>query len=100
MRSRTRRLSWLLVPALLSVPAPAAGADEPAPKPALDAIGAESLLAHIKTLSSDAFEGRGPGTEGEAKTVEYLSGQFRKLGLRPGNPDGSYYQDVPLVGFQ
>ncbi|HEY2156944.1 MAG TPA: hypothetical protein VGH33_15045, partial [Isosphaeraceae bacterium] len=60
----------------------------------------EDVLAHIRTLASDAFEGRGPGTPGEVKTVDYLVDQFKSMGLRPGNPDGRYVQDVPLVGFQ
>ena len=40
---------------------------------------------------------RGPGTPGEEKTVAYLTDRFRSIGLRPGNPDGGYVQDVPLV---
>ena len=36
------------------------------------------------------IEGRGPGTPGEEKTVAYLTGQFQKMGLKPGNPDGTY----------
>ncbi|GAB3258994.1 M28 family peptidase [Chitinimonas naiadis] len=58
-----------------------------------------ALLAHTQVLSSDAFEGRGPGSAGEAKTVEYLIQQFKALGLKGGNPDGSYTQSVPLVGI-
>lgn len=47
-------------------------------------------------LASDEFEGRKPGTPGETKTVAYLTEQFRKLGLKPGNGD-SYLQQVPVV---
>ncbi len=60
---------------------------------------AEDVLAEIKVLASDAFEGRGPGTAGEDKTVAYLVDRFRAMGLKPGNPDGRFVQDVPLVGF-
>ncbi len=60
----------------------------------------DALLGHIKVLSSDEFEGRGPGTPGEDKTVDYLTKTFKSLGLKPGNPDGTYVQAVPLVGFQ
>jgi Zn-dependent M28 family amino/carboxypeptidase len=67
---------------------------------ALESITPSELLAHIKTLSSDEFEGRGPGTAGEEKAVAYVRAQFEKMGLAPGNPDGTYFQDVPLVGFQ
>ncbi len=67
---------------------------------ALESIRPAPLLDHIKVLASDEFEGRGPGTPGEEKTVEYLTAQFRKMGLKPGHPDGGFVQSVPLVGFQ
>ncbi len=57
------------------------------------------LLEHIRVLASDEFEGRGPATLGEEKSVAYIAGQFKKLGLEPGNPSGGYFQMVPLVGF-
>jgi Zn-dependent M28 family amino/carboxypeptidase len=63
-------------------------------------VSAERLMDHIKTLSSDEFEGRQPGTQGELKTVAYLTAQFQAMGLEPGNPDARYVQDVPLVGIQ
>ena len=62
-------------------------------------ISGEGLLGHINTLSSDAFEGRQPGSAGEDKSVDYLVGQFKALGLQPGNPDGTFLQKVPLEGF-
>ncbi len=68
-------------------------------KPALDAIKADDIMAHTKVLSSDEYEGRGPGTKGEELTVKYLTEQYQRLGLKPGNPDGTYVQRVPLVGF-
>ena len=63
-----------------------------------DAIGADSLLSEIKTLSSDEFDGRKPGSPGEQKTVAYMQQQFQQMGLKPGNPDGTYLQNVPLAG--
>jgi Zn-dependent M28 family amino/carboxypeptidase len=69
-------------------------------KTALESIEPARILEHIKVLASDEFEGRGPGTPGEEKTVAYLQEQFRKLGLKPGNPNGTYFQEVPLVGFE
>lgn len=62
-------------------------------------IDSAALLEQIGTLASDEFEGRAPGTRGEVLTIEYLQQQFRKLGLAPGNPDGTYVQNVPLVGI-
>src|ERR1700741_634807 len=68
-------------------------------KPAFDSITANDILQHIKVLSADEFEGRGPGTKGEELTVKYLTEQYQRMGLKPGNPDGTYVQKVPLVGF-
>jgi len=61
-------------------------------------IDAGSLLAHIQALSSDDFEGRSVGTHGGELTVDYLAGEFRRIGLLPAYPDGSYLQAVPLTG--
>ncbi|WP_037504852.1 M28 family metallopeptidase [Sphingomonas astaxanthinifaciens] len=55
----------------------------------------------IKTLSSDAYEGRGPATPGETKTVAYLVQQLKAAGVQPGGEviDGKrqYTQRVPLL---
>src|SRR4029077_766127 len=69
-------------------------------QPALEAIMPDGLLAHIKILASDEFEGRAPGTKGEELSVKYISDQFKQIGLKPGNPDGSYTQEVPLAGIK
>src|SRR5712692_6169121 len=70
-----------------------------APDAALQSIKADALMKHIRTLSSDEFEGRGPGSQGEQRSIQYLQDHFRGIGLAPGNPDGSYLQEVPLVGI-
>jgi hypothetical protein len=64
-----------------------------------DSFSSERILKHIKVLSSDEFEGRGPGTVGEEKTTDYIQAYFKSCGLKPGNPKGSFLQDVPLVGI-
>ena len=69
-------------------------------QPALEAITPDGLLAHIKVLASDEFEGRSPGTKGEELSVKYITDQFKKIGLKSGNPDGTYTQEVPLAGIQ
>ncbi len=69
-------------------------------EPALEAITPDGLLAHIKVLASDEFEGRAPGTKGEELSVKYISDQFKQIGLKPGNPDGTYTQEVPLAGIK
>ncbi|MDP7472597.1 MAG: hypothetical protein QGI02_09620, partial [Vicinamibacterales bacterium] len=72
---------------------------QPSNDAARSGIAAESLMEHIRVLASDEFEGRAPGSAGEARTVAYLTDQFQQLGLAPGNPDGTYVQAVPLVGI-
>jgi len=42
------------------------------------------LSQHVQTLGSDAFEGRGPATNGETKTVAYITREFQAAGLKPG----------------
>ncbi|MDP9049601.1 MAG: M20/M25/M40 family metallo-hydrolase [Acidobacteriota bacterium] len=56
------------------------------------------LLDHIRVLSSDAYTGRAPGTEGESKSLAYIIAQCKAIGLEPGNPDGSWTQTVNLWG--
>ncbi len=70
------------------------------PKSALDTITGDGLLRHIKVLSSDEFEGRAPGSKGEELSIKYIAEQFKSLGLKPGNPDGTYMQEVPLAGIK
>ncbi|QTK48264.1 M28 family metallopeptidase [Xanthomonas euvesicatoria] len=54
----------------------------------------------VKELASDAYEGRGPATAGEEKTIAYLSEQFAEAGLQPGgdlaNGKRGWTQAVPL----
>ncbi|MCB1599638.1 MAG: M28 family peptidase [Xanthomonadales bacterium] len=67
------------------------------PPPATEAaIRAEDLGAQIQILASDEFAGRQPGGPGERKTVGYLTREFQRLGLKPGNGD-SYVQSVDMV---
>jgi Zn-dependent M28 family amino/carboxypeptidase len=65
----------------------------------LPSLDSGELLAHTKVLSSDEYEGRAPGTKGEELATNYLAEQFKKVGLKPGNTDGTYFQKVPLVGI-
>jgi Zn-dependent M28 family amino/carboxypeptidase len=66
---------------------------------AAQAITADSLLQHIRDLSDDSTEGRAPGTAGEQKAIAYMQNQFKAMGLKPGNPDGTYLQNVDLMGY-
>jgi len=94
------RLSSCRSLALLPLVLAAACASQPAgPKPMADLpnVSTDAILADIRKLASDEFEGRAPGSNGETLTVQYLSEEFRKAGLEPGNPDGTWVQKVPLV---
>lgn len=56
----------------------------------------DTMKRLVQEMSSDAYEGRAPGSAGEEKTLALLVAEFSKLGLKPGNK-GSWFQDVPLV---
>ncbi len=56
------------------------------------------LREHVRFLSHDLLEGRGPGTRGGELTVLYLSNQFAMLGAKPAGDNGTFLQAVPLIG--
>ncbi len=60
------------------------------------AIDAGDVEEHVKTLASDAFAGRAPGTPGEDATIDYIKTQFARIGLQPGN-GSDWFQTVPMV---
>lgn len=62
------------------------------------AINENTLRAHIKYLSDDLLEGRGPGTRGGELAAKYIAAQFEALGLKGGGQQGSFFQPVSLVG--
>src|SRR3546814_6535143 len=64
-----------------STTAPEAAATAPA-YAFSDDIKTDDFTELVKTLASDEFEGRGPGTPGGEKTVEYIKAQFASIGLR------------------
>ncbi|MFL5581217.1 MAG: M28 family metallopeptidase, partial [Gemmatimonadaceae bacterium] len=59
-------------------------------------IDSARLAQHVRVLASDSFLGRGPATAGEEKATAYIAEQFKAVGLEPGGPNGSWYQEVPL----
>ena len=83
-----------------ALPLFAADKDSLPPKAALDLIEPGDFLQHVKVLASDEFEGRAPGSKGEELSVKYITEQFMSIGLLPGNPDGTYVQEVPLAGIK
>ena len=74
-------------------------APQPAPPPAhafSSDINSDDFAELVKTLASDEFEGRAPGSHGEELTVNYIRDQMQRIGLQPGNGD-SWFQDVPMT---
>ena len=88
----------LLSPLLLLFLAVSCG--QPSVEQAAESITAESLMSHIEVISSDEFEGRAPATRGEDLTVDYLVETMEQMGVAPGMDDGSYIQQIPLLGQQ
>ena len=60
-------------------------------------ISANRIKADVATLASDAFGGRGPGEDGELRTLEFLEKSMAAAGLQPGGDNGTWRQAVPLV---
>ena len=67
--------------------------------PQQPALRADAIRAHIRFLSSDLLEGRGPGTRGDALATGYIASQFEAMGLQPAGDDGTYFQKVSLLGL-
>ena len=61
-----------------------------------DRIEGERIRPHVKFLSSDLLEGRGPGARGGLLAQAYIAAQFAASGLKPAGDDGTYIQKVPL----
>ncbi len=78
-------------------PAATAAVDTSAlPEITVPELSEATMKGVTKELSLDAYEGRAPGSAGEAKTVAFLIDKFKAAGLEPGN-GASWTQDVPLV---
>ncbi|OGT44660.1 MAG: peptidase M28, partial [Gammaproteobacteria bacterium RIFCSPHIGHO2_12_FULL_38_11] len=98
------KLSTLLLPlVLLSTQVYATTANSAVITPEMQAaarqITSEDISEHVRYISSDAFEGRGPSTRADKKTQEYLRSELENLGLKPAAPGGGWFQDVPLGGM-
>lgn len=93
--------------------APKRPATRPAPRPvpsaaqslppgsfaAIQAVNAGHIRADVKFLASDLLEGRGTGTRGGQLAAEYIAAQFAIAGLQPAADNGTYFQQVPMVGI-
>src|SRR5690625_2340368 len=63
-----------------------------------DLITEDSLMNQFHALTSDEFEGRAPATRWDELTIRYITDQLRQIGVQPGMPDGSYFQEMPMAG--
>ena len=87
----TRRFfAALALTALVALPASARDGGTVSP---------DRLAAHVKALGDPSFAGRAPGGPGEQKTIDYLVGQFKALGLQPAGDNGGWTQEVSLYRF-
>ena len=88
------KFRWLAATAVALIAVPLSGAPTVKFSP-------QRLSAIDKFISSDAFEGRGPATRAETKTIDYIAAQFRAAGLQPAgdivNGKRSWFQNVPLL---
>ena len=100
-------LPALVVLSLVSLSACAPPADDP---PSVDlvaeagaaaaVISADGLRAPIAELGSDAYQGRGPGSDGDRKAIQYMIAQLEELGFEPGAAGGGWEQPFPIVGVE
>ncbi|UWZ85609.1 M28 family peptidase [Occallatibacter riparius] len=101
----SRRYFLTLALALISLPSlraqqnsvPAVPGLPPAARSAANSIDAERIRAHVRFLSLDLLEGRGPGTRGDQLAAEYIATQYALSGLQPAGDGGRYFQRVPLM---
>src|SRR5712664_3027037 len=70
-------------------------ASAPAAPPVIDN---ERIREHVKYLSSDGMEGRGTGQRGGDLAADYIAKQFASYGLKPAGDNGTFFQNVPMVG--
>jgi len=88
------KFRWLAASALALATVPALSAPT-------GQISAQRLSDTDKFISSDAFEGRGPATRAETKTIDYIADQFKTVGLKPAgdtvNGQRGWFQNVPLL---
>ena len=60
----------------------------------------EKIRAHVSYLASDELEGRGMNQKGGDLAAQYIADQFKSYGLKPAGDNGTYFQQVPMVGVQ
>jgi Zn-dependent M28 family amino/carboxypeptidase len=89
------RKFWIPVAAIVLTTSVVWAAKSHAPK-----VDAEKIRAHVKYLASDELEGRGTGQKGGDLAADYIAAQFKSYGLHPAGENGTYFQNVPMVGVK
>ena len=84
-----QRIALSFAPDIPGIPAGA--------RAAASGIDGEKIRAHVRFLSLDLLEGRGPGKRGAELAAEYIATQFALAGVEPAGEDGTYFQKVPLL---
>jgi Zn-dependent M28 family amino/carboxypeptidase len=87
--AHSQKLAANPVPEIAGLPAAA--------RTAANSIDPEKIRAHVRFLSLDLLEGRGPGMRGDKLAAEYIATQFALAGLEPAGDNGTYFQRVPLM---
>jgi TonB family protein len=72
----------------------------PAAAAPLPQVDKEKIRAHVKYLSSDELEGRGTGQRGGDMAADYIGKQFASYGLKPAGDNGTFFEEVPMVGVK
>jgi Zn-dependent M28 family amino/carboxypeptidase len=99
IQPRTRS-AVALAASLLAISVSALAQNIPAAvKTAEASIDPEKIRAHVKFLSDDLLEGRGPGLRGSEIAAQYIATQFALYGLKPGGDNGTYLQQINMVGM-
>ncbi|HXN40969.1 MAG TPA: peptidase M28, partial [Myxococcaceae bacterium] len=92
----TTPLTFFCLISSLALGAPPRGVS-PAEKAAAQSVTQDLLRSQIRFLASDLLEGRGTASRGDQLAEEYVATRFEGLGLKPGGPDGKWYQPVELI---
>jgi hypothetical protein len=67
-----------------------------APRPTETAITVADLMTRLYQVADDSMGGRATGSDGHAKSTEYIAAEAQRLGLRPAGDNGTYFQDLPM----
>lgn len=65
-----------------------------------ETITVDALIGPLQFLASDALEGRGVASRGDALARDYIASTLRLLGYTGGMPDGGFQQPVPITGIR